>query len=114
MHYLAFDKLWFKKHQNILLWLLKFQIFRHILRIDTDKPVVKIEPHAFTVYLGKKGNKLQFQTDFRTHWKYSKRLYYAFKPLWWTIHFWDWLIADRFIPQWSYGFSTLTAFPDAD
>jgi hypothetical protein len=49
---------------------------------------------------------------FRVHPKYGKRLYYAFRPLWWALHFWDWLLADRLAPQLSFGFSTLTAYPD--
>ncbi len=34
--------------------------------------------------------------------------------MWWVIHAWDYFLADRFIPQWSYGFSTLTKYPDPD
>ncbi|MEB3215392.1 MAG: hypothetical protein VKN72_03895 [Nostocales cyanobacterium 94392] len=110
MHYLAFNKAWFEKHQNKLLWFLKYSFFRKILQIQTDKPIVKIEPNAYTVYLGK-DEVYHFQTDFRTHWKYSKRLYYAFKPLWWTMHIWD-LFADVYVPKLSFGFDTLTAYPD--
>src|ERR1051325_3574255 len=50
--------------------------------------------------------------DFRSHPKFAKRLYYAFRPVWWAMHIWD-LAADRFIPRLSFGFDTLTAFPDA-
>lgn len=51
-------------------------------------------------------------TDFRTHWKFSKRLYYAFYPLWMMFHIWD-FIADPFFPKLSFGFATLTAQPVA-
>ena len=30
------------------------------------------------------------KTDFRTHEKFGKRLYYGLKPLWYILHFWDW------------------------
>lgn len=54
-----------------------------------------------------------YKMDIRTHAKFSKRLYFAFRPLWWTMHFWDVIFADRFMPQLSFGFLTLTAYPDA-
>lgn len=52
------------------------------------------------------------KTDFRTHWKWSKRIYFAFKPMWWAMHYWDEFFADKFAPQFSFGFSVLTAYPD--
>src|SRR3990167_3571606 len=57
---------------------------------------------------------LRRTTDFRTHPKFAKRLYYAFKPLWWALHAWDWAFADRLAPRLSFGFLTLTAYPDPD
>lgn len=65
---------------------------------------IKIEKHLC----------LTGQWDFRTHDKFSKRLYYAFYPLWWTLHQWDTLFANNFAPQLNFGFDTLTAYPDAD
>ncbi len=53
------------------------------------------------------------RTDFRTHPKYGKRLYFAFKPIWWAMHYWDEIFADSYAPEYSFGFSTLTAYPDA-
>ncbi|MHB8871815.1 MAG: hypothetical protein ACYC5G_05160 [Candidatus Doudnabacteria bacterium] len=58
------------------------------------------------------GDKIYATADFRTHWKYSKRIYHAFKYVWWILHFWDWLIADRFLPKLSFGLFTLTKSPD--
>lgn len=49
---------------------------------------------------------------FYTDWRYSKRIYYSFLWLWWVLHFWDWLIADRYLPKLSFGFFTLTQSPD--
>ena len=108
MHYLAFNKEWFEKHQNKLLWLLKFRLFRKILRIECNDRIVEITPNSYTTHV----SGVTFKTDFRTHDKYSKRLYYAFKPIWWAMHIWD-LFADVYTPKLSFGFSTLTAYPDA-
>lgn len=52
-------------------------------------------------------------TDFRTHNKYGKRVYYALKPFWWMLHYWDEIFADKYVPEYSFGFDTLTAYPDA-
>jgi hypothetical protein len=125
--FLAFNRLWFAKNQRFLLWLLNAPIikiwFRWILRIRKDDcpidvEITDIEPNNFSygdrLFFEKGEWKLERTTNFRTHPKYGKRIYHAFKPLWWLIHFWDWVLADRFIPQWSYGFTTLTAYPDAD
>jgi len=48
-------------------------------------------------------------TDFRTHEKFGKRLYYGLKPLWYLLHFWDWSTAVQ--PKLNVGFDTLTAYP---
>ena len=52
-------------------------------------------------------------TDFRTHDKFSKRLYYAFRPIWWTMHALDWVALDRVpeLTKLSFGFTTLTQYP---
>ena len=48
---------------------------------------------------------------FKTHAKYAKRLYYGFCPVWWILHFLDWLIQETIQPEFSFGFDTLTARP---
>jgi len=53
------------------------------------------------------------KTDFRTHNKFSKRLYYAFKPIWYVFHAWDMCINALRLPQLNLGFDTLTVYPDA-
>ncbi len=53
------------------------------------------------------------KTVFFTDWNYSQMLYNAFKPLWWTIHYWDTLVANNLNPTWNFGFDTLTAYPQA-
>lgn len=105
---IVFSKQWFKKHQKKLLFLLKFKLFRWVLRIDTKSEIVWILPNAYFIK-GTKEN--EYVADFRTHDKYAKRLYYSFKPLWHVIHFWDMEFANRVSKQLNFGFDTLTVYP---
>lgn len=116
---MVFDSAWFAAHQQKLLWLLNTPLvgrwFKWVLRIRKSdvgyaKPVVQLLPHAYIV-ANEDGS---FMADFRTHAKFAKRLYHAFFYLWLAFHVWDWMVADRGIPALSFGFSTLTAFPDAN
>ncbi len=108
---MVFDKDWFKKHQKKVLWLANNWLtkywFRWVLRINHDvspsEGINFILPNAFSY---------ENKVDFRTHDKFSKRLYFAFLPLWKLMHAWDSLI-DNKIPAWSFGFDTLTAYPEA-
>ncbi|HKQ06121.1 MAG TPA: hypothetical protein VJ464_13380 [Blastocatellia bacterium] len=123
-HYRAFNQEFFLKHQRTLIWLLNTTLtrywFRLVLRIHKDCPrqarIVEIFPHAYVWFAGYVKVKGQWQeqrvADFRTHPKFGKRLYHAFKPLWWAMHAWD-LLADQLTPSLSFGFSTLTQYPDA-
>lgn len=121
--YLAFDKTFFAKHQRVLLWLLNTpggsRWFRWVLHLNSNRSEVggrrieAITPHAITWKSKQLSRRYaEYKTEFRTHPKFGKRLYYAFRPLWWAMHFSDWLLADRFVPQLSFGFSTLTFNPD--
>lgn len=84
-----------------------------MLRIADDRLITRISPAHYEAFLGVRNGAYEFQAEFHTHWKYSKRLYYAFKPFWWAMHAWDWLLADRLAQSLSFGFSTLTAQPVA-
>jgi hypothetical protein len=118
-HYRAFGGLFFLLHQGKLLWLLNAPVigrwFRLALRISGEsssvgnRRIFRIIPNAIFWWHGDK----RF-AEFRTHAKFSKRLYYAFRPLWWAMHGWDWCVADRWVPRWSFGFATLTKYPDAN
>lgn len=125
--FLAFNDVFFDKYLRLLLWLLNAPVIkvwsRWILRIrrsDCSLSIRISDIHAnrfsFGDRLVRKNGRwhLVRTTDFRTHPKFGKRIYYAFRPVWWTLHFWDWLVADRMAPQWSFGFDTLTAYPDPD
>lgn len=119
--YLAFDPAWFKKHQRPLLWLLNSpgtkSIFRHCLGIRYPGPIVDIKPNCFTFdrkLIWQNGKpRIQQTTDFRTRPQFARNLYRSLKPLWWGMHLYDELFADRFAPQLSFGFSTLTKSPQA-
>lgn len=115
---IVFSREWFTRHQSKLLWLLNHWLTRRWFRwvlcirkhdIGYRKHIVELRPDAYTVWLRDD----QFASDFRAHHKYGKRLYHAFLPVWLPLHFWDWLVADRCVPQLSFGFATLTAYPDA-
>jgi len=118
-HHRALGSLFFLAHQEGLLWLLNAPVigrwFRWVLRIHRDassvgrRRIFRVIPNA--IFWWQDGKQV---AEFRTHAKFSKRLYYAFRPLWWALHAWDWLIADRLMPRLSFGFATLTAYPDAD
>jgi len=82
---------------------------RRALCVENDKKIVRIDPNAITWVTE---NDDEFTTEFRADWKYSKRLYFAFEPLWWMMHSFDWAVADRWVPQLSFGFDSLTAYPD--
>jgi hypothetical protein len=119
-HFVAFDKQWFVKNQGILLFLLNSPLTRkfsrYTLRITKQDvgykgKIVELAPSYYTLELGRFGDSVKLVTDFRTHPKYAKRIYFAFKPLWWALHVWDFMIADRIAPGLSFGFSTLTAYP---
>lgn len=109
-----FDKNWFLKHQKLLLWFANSWIGRKILCIDGNKSsvsnrkIIHIESNAIW---WRKGRKVT--AEFRTHDKFAKRLYYAFKPFWYLIHTWDILFANTFNPKWNLGFDELTVYPVA-
>jgi hypothetical protein len=113
-HWQTFNPNWFRNNQKKILsyvngsWL-KRKISRYALRLDTKEDLIEIGPHYYKVGLPDG----QFQVDFRTHDKYSKRVYYSLFLFWWALHFLDWLLLDKFLPQHSFGFSTLTAYPQA-
>ena len=112
-----FDKEWFEKYQPVLILLLNQPIlkywFRWILRIHKDckfnEFIDRIEPHTYRVKLD--GN--EYRSDLRTHNKFSKRIYYAFRPVWLTLHILDYVIQRTVMPDFSFGFDTLTAYPMA-
>jgi hypothetical protein len=119
--YRAFDQAWFTKNQKALLFLLNNVLTRGLFRrilcirkcdIGYTNPILHIGPNYYTVFSSVKNGDVLVTTDFRTHWKYSKRVYLAFRPMWWCLHFWDSMFADKYAPELSFGFDTLTVNPD--
>ena len=117
-YFCYFNRDWFDKWQWLLLWFLNAPILKYwgrfILRIHRDckfnEVIDQIFPNSYRIQVGKN----TYRSDFRTHQKFSKRIYYAFRPLWWTMHAWDWVFADRYFPELSFNYATLTVYPDAD
>ena len=114
---IVFSGAWFARHQRALLWLLAAPVlgrwFKWVLCIRPHDVgyrgrIVQLLPHAYVVDNGD-GTRTG---DFRTHEKFGKRLYYAFRPLWWSLHAWDALIANPLVPALNAGFDTLTVYPD--
>jgi len=120
---LTFNKQYFKKHQGVLLWLLNTPIvrgwFRYVMRINGGRSslgknlVEGIRPNSITWRI----NETQRVSEFRTHNKFAKRLFRAFKLLWYFFHFLDWFILDRepFAKLGlSLGHTVTTVYPDPD
>jgi hypothetical protein len=125
MNYI-FDPKWFKSKQKFLLWMLNTPIirvwFRRVMRIkkyDCKDKITQITPNSISwgdkLYWNTKKGELEVErtTDFRGHNKYSKRLYHAFKYVWYVCHAWDLGFANPFAPQLNLGFDTLTVYPSA-
>ena len=118
-HAYAFNDDWFGKHQKKLLWMLNHPLtswlFRRILRINGHKSsvgknkIAKVSPNAI-YWINSDCDRV---AEIRSHPKYGKRIYHAFKYVWWLMHFADWLVLDRWVPEYSFGFDTLTAYPQA-
>ncbi len=114
----VFSPEWFDLHQEKILRFANTRYGRWILRIHKDLPlskkIVYLGDSFYTTYEGTTEEGTVLKTDFRSHNKFAKRLYYAFKPLWWTLHAFDMLIANPLRPAWNLGFDTTgDLFPSA-
>jgi hypothetical protein len=109
-HHRAFTADWFRANLTRLCWAFNAPLLGRWLRrglalrpdgkvtdIRPDSVVIEFEPDRFE-YNGWTGDVV------------SQYVYEIAKPLWWAIHYWDEWIADRWIPQLSYGFDTLTTY----
>lgn len=108
---MVFTKDWFVKHQLKLLWFANTKLGRWFFKIHKDCPkdklIVCMFPNSYTWY----NDDGTYTTDFRTHDKFAKRLYYGLKPLWYIFHCWDKVFANNLQPAWNVGFDTLTTYP---
>jgi len=105
---MVFDKTWFIKNQNALLLFANSFIGHLVLRIDSRQRIDAILPNAIFTF-GDNGN---VKGVFRTHDKYSKRLYYGLKPFWQVLHTLD-ILFSKLGANINFGFDTLTAYPAA-
>jgi hypothetical protein len=124
--YQTFDEGFFSRNQRWLLWLLNTPVvrlwFRWVMRIPSCDCLRGVRIHSIAPNYFDRDRKLIFEKGewrleqtrtFFGYPKYSKRIYHAFLPIWWMLHAWDYLIADSFWPELSFGFSALTAYPQA-
>jgi len=109
-HWQVFDNHWFQRNQRWLRWCVNMPIvgrwFRRMLSLRLAMPVILITPDA--VHYCENG--LQSIAHCYPFPHHSRAIYDALKPLWWGMHYWDELIADRWIPELSFGFDQLTAY----
>lgn len=114
---MVFDKHWFKRYKLPLLLLVNTAYGKRFFCIDTDKSsvgknwIINITPNSITWRDSK--NKGVVSTEFRTHDKFAKRLYFSLLPLWSLFHSWDSLVNRLRMPLLNVGFDSLTAFPAA-
>ena len=120
----AFDAIWFNRHQRRLLWLCNAPVvrwwFRWVIGVYGFVPrgarIEQLLPN--TIVYGRrlvwtaKGFKERQTGEFFRRAVFSRCLYARFKWLWWALHYWDSLLADRWAPQWGFGFTTLIAYPN--
>ena len=111
----VFGKEWFEHHQNELLRFANTRFGRKVLRIDGDvhpaKSIVQIMPDSYTVLEDIQKDRVVLITDFRTRDKFARRLFHAFKPLWYGMHYADLALPRRLEAALGFGFSTLTVYP---
>jgi hypothetical protein len=109
-HWQVFDEHWFQRNQRWLRWCVNMSIvgrwFRRILSLRLAMPVTLITPDA--VHYREDG--LQSIAHCYPFPYHSRAIYDALKPLWWGMHYWDELIADRWLPELSFGFDQLTVY----
>lgn len=112
---IVFDKNWFLKWQKNLLWFANTYYGRDVLGINGNRSsvgkerIIAIAPNAIVWQEDK-----LIKAEFRTHDKFSKRLFYEYKYIWQAIHNWDMRFANNFAPSLNLGFDTLgPIFPAA-
>jgi hypothetical protein len=113
---MVFSAEWFESHQAALLRFANTRYGRYVLRIHGKRSAVgnrritRIEPYAIS-WQNDDGT---YSTEYRSHAKFAKRLYYAYKPLWALFHAWDMAVANRLTEALNLGFDTLTSYPQAN
>ena len=89
-----FSPNWFFRNQNKLLVFVNTFIGRRFFRINGDRSsvgnrkIVEIAPN----YIRWQNKDNSYSVEFRTHNKFTKRLYYQLYPVWYLLHIWDTLL----------------------
>ena len=102
-----FDKEWFLQNQKRLLWLANTFYGRNVFCINGkrslvgDNKIIGILPNAIFWQEQDK-----YKVEIRTCNKFSRRLFYAYKPVWKVFHWFDINIANPFVPSLNLGFDT--------
>lgn len=111
----VFSKEWFAKYQRPIRFFANTWVGRKFFCIDGKRSgigkrkIAAMLPNSIT-WVNDDGS---YTTEFRTHEKFAKRLYYGLYPLWKFMHEWDRLLAEPFAPVLDFGFATLSAMPVA-
>lgn len=105
----AFDCEWFQRNQQWIICAVNMPVvgrwLRRKLGLRPNLPLAMLTPMSGHYALPDG----QYIAEVYTTWRFSRLMYRALKPLWWAIHYWDELIADRYLPELSYGFDSLSA-----
>jgi hypothetical protein len=117
----VFSREWFFRHQRKLLFLLNNPFtkdwFRDKLGLRdsffNDRRIVKIEVSSATVFEDIRDNKVFVTTVFYTRPFLSYALFKEFHLLWKVLHKTDEALLDKYFPEFSFGFDTLTVYPNA-
>lgn len=106
-HHHAFTQEWFRESRPWLLRVFNAPLVGRWLRrkmgVRLDGKIVDIRPECIIIQVGER----DYQYVGWAGDAVSQFVYEVAKPLWWAIHYWDEFVADRWIPELSYGFSTL-------
>jgi hypothetical protein len=109
-HHRAFTADWFKTNHKRLCWAFNAPLLGRWLRrglgLRRDGRVTDIRPESVVIEF--EPNRFEFNGW--TGDVVSQYVYEVAKPLWWAIHYWDEWVADRWMPELSYGFDTLTTY----
>lgn len=106
-HHHAFTREWFADNLRWLCRAFNAPILGRWMRgqmgLTQEGRVVDVRPDSIVVQFNEK----DYQYNGWTGDVISQFIYEIGKPLWWALHYWDEFIADRWIPDLSYGFNTL-------
>jgi len=102
---------WFKHNQFRLLRFANTRFGKWILEIPYKHNVVHICPSSYSHIHSFDGKQINCMVNGWSNNVFAHRLRKKLAPIWWTMHFTDWAMLDRFKPLPSFGFTTLAEEP---